>query len=406
VQKISSDAAGISKLDLKRQNRMHVLRYLRNMGPTCRVDIADGIGITKAAVTIIINEMIAEGILQERGEQPPDADGKVARGRKKILVDICDTCKLVLGLLIDGEQFTLGLCTLKGRTVEKQTCPLPAQPGVVPMLRAIREMYDSILYKNGLKPEMMAGMGICISSEHYDSAGVSMDERGRLDYTAFEQGLRVFCNLPVAFGTVAEGAAVAEIEFHPENERPPVNAVIQRTDRDLDCAVVIGRELYRGSTARPGIARMPVLPWVQGDPAAKLYYPEMFRLVYAGLERADGRDFREEMRRKGIRDPMKFFCRAAFRTGSPYYAGLMQELEDTYYWLFSSMYHAYAPDCLILIGEGGAERAVENALRRINRPGLGVDLGLCRRSILREYDLFKGAAALAVREFFIDRGGL
>ena len=54
---------GISKLDLKRQNRMQILRLLRNSGPTSRIDIAREIGITKAAVTVITNEMIRQGCL-------------------------------------------------------------------------------------------------------------------------------------------------------------------------------------------------------------------------------------------------------------------------------------------------------------------------------------------------------
>ena len=67
------DSLGISKLDLKRQNRMQILRLLRNVGPISRIDIAHTIHITKAAVTIITNEMIREGILIEIGEQAPPA---------------------------------------------------------------------------------------------------------------------------------------------------------------------------------------------------------------------------------------------------------------------------------------------------------------------------------------------
>ena len=75
------DSLGISKLDLKRQNRMQILRLLRNNGPISRIDIAHTIHITKAAVTIITNEMIREGILIEIGEQAPT--GKSRGGARK-----------------------------------------------------------------------------------------------------------------------------------------------------------------------------------------------------------------------------------------------------------------------------------------------------------------------------------
>ena len=71
---------GISKLDLKRRNRMHVLKILKQRGPTTRIDIAGTLELTRAAVTIITNEMIAQGIIQEIGEykhvteKPPEAE--------------------------------------------------------------------------------------------------------------------------------------------------------------------------------------------------------------------------------------------------------------------------------------------------------------------------------------------
>ena len=59
---------GISKLDLKRQNRMQVLKILKQQGPTSRIDIANMLELTRAAVTIITNEMISQGVIHEIGE--------------------------------------------------------------------------------------------------------------------------------------------------------------------------------------------------------------------------------------------------------------------------------------------------------------------------------------------------
>ena len=77
---------GISKLDLKRRNRMQVLKILKQRGPTSRIDIAGTLELTRAAVTIITNEMIEQGIIQEIGEYKHVTE-KAPRGRKKILID-------------------------------------------------------------------------------------------------------------------------------------------------------------------------------------------------------------------------------------------------------------------------------------------------------------------------------
>ena len=78
---------GISKLDLKRRNRMQVLRILKQNGSTSRIDIANQLELTRAAVTIITTDMIEQGIIYEVGEYKGTGD-KALRGRKKILIDI------------------------------------------------------------------------------------------------------------------------------------------------------------------------------------------------------------------------------------------------------------------------------------------------------------------------------
>ncbi|MBQ4050124.1 MAG: ROK family protein [Oscillospiraceae bacterium] len=400
IQKAAVDTAGISKLDLKRQNRMYILRCLRNSGSACRVDLAEGTGLTKAAVTIIVNEMIGDGVLRETGEQPPAGDGKAARGRKKILVDINETYRLAMGLLLDGGQITLGLCTLKGRTVEKQSSPLPKENDPAAILDSIRRMYDDIVYKNDLHPEMLTGLGVCVSSEYHNPFGITADSRGVIDYSPLERELKQICSLPMAFGTVAEGVAVAEIDLRPAGEVPPMNAVVLRTDSDLDTAVIICRELYRGSTGRPAS-----LLKMNSSPAYKVLRGYVLdRIRQAGIEK--GYNFVQQMFRRDLTDPMKLFCSSSFRPSDSYHIALLNEIEEAYYWMYDFLLRAYAPDRLILIGETGVERAVERALRRINKQFPQCEGGIIRRSLFRDFDLYKGAAALAVREFFIDRGGL
>ena len=93
---------GISKLDLKRRNRMQVLKILKQRGPTSRIDIAGTLELTRAAVTIITNEMIEQGIIAEIGEYKHTTE-KAPRGRKKILIDINHHYKFALGVVIEED---------------------------------------------------------------------------------------------------------------------------------------------------------------------------------------------------------------------------------------------------------------------------------------------------------------
>ncbi|MDF2568327.1 MAG: hypothetical protein K0R90_1783, partial [Oscillospiraceae bacterium] len=91
------DQFGISKLDLKRRNRMHILNLLRQRGPTSRIDISKALELTRAGVTIITNEMIEQGVIYEKGEMNMSGQ-KISRGRKKILLDINSNHKFAFGV--------------------------------------------------------------------------------------------------------------------------------------------------------------------------------------------------------------------------------------------------------------------------------------------------------------------
>ena len=109
---------GISKLDLKRRNRMQILRVIRDKGPISRVDIASALEITRAAVTIITNEMIEEGVLYEVGEAPVTFE-KLQKGRRKILIDVNANYKFVLGAVIDENGTSVGLTNLNNDILDK-----------------------------------------------------------------------------------------------------------------------------------------------------------------------------------------------------------------------------------------------------------------------------------------------
>jgi Mn-dependent DtxR family transcriptional regulator len=53
---------------------MQILRVIKESGPISRVDVASALEITRAAVTIITNEMIEEGVLVEIGEAPVNTE--------------------------------------------------------------------------------------------------------------------------------------------------------------------------------------------------------------------------------------------------------------------------------------------------------------------------------------------
>lgn len=204
---------GISKLDLKRQNRMQILYTLRHSGPLSRIDISNRIGLTRAAVTIIINDMIAGGVLHEVGEMQYSLDS-MPKGRKKILVDINENYRFALGALVEDSQVSVGLCNLSGGVMDKRQFRYDgAQVNKESILTFISEACSALLENNYLEPEALLGLGVGIQPAMYDTLNLPTDSNQTPDFSKLVEQLKETINLPVLVSNSICGLAIANVDF-------------------------------------------------------------------------------------------------------------------------------------------------------------------------------------------------
>ena len=121
------DTKGISKLDLKRRNRKQILLEIRENSTLARVDIAKRLNLTRAAVTIITNQMISEGILEDLAT-PKERDNEPKRkGRKKTMIRINPNYRFALGAAVTADYISIGLSNLEGEVLDKTFLPLKSK---------------------------------------------------------------------------------------------------------------------------------------------------------------------------------------------------------------------------------------------------------------------------------------
>lgn len=398
------DTIGISKLDLKRQNRMQILRLLRNHGPISRIDISHTIHITKAAVTIITNEMIEEGILQEVGEQAPTG-GKIPRGRKKILVGINPTWRLILGISLQGGWLDVGLCTLTGGIVEHHAVLLEERCSLESLLQIIGNSYGDLAYKNALKPDILLAMGVCIDAPFYGLCGIT-EENGRLETESFAEKLREIVDVPVVFGRLTEGISAAETGFHPDNIPAAANQIVLQMGGSFNSTVSIRQEVYRGANgAACCIGKMQLGEGLNRAPASE-------RLA----RRAVGEQIRAIRTRKlcpaldtlSMDNPQRaewLFCRSGFIPEDPAVRQYFDRIREDYASILSAVLTFYDPQSVIVFPDGSVMEALSQAMRSVNLRFSGKEDGIIRFSRFDESNLFLTGAALAAESCFIQRGG-
>lgn len=402
---------GISKLDLKRQNRMQILKLLRNEGPTSRIDIARKIGITKAAVTIITNEMIEQGIIYEKGEQLPKGN-KIPRGRKKILLDVNPTYKMGMGLVVDNGFIYFGLCTLKGDIIEKHTKAIGPEDNAEDIFAVIEKIYQDIMYKNDLKPSLVAGLGVCISKEYYGMLKVSVEPDGTVNYSGLRERLAMFVGVSMAFGSLIEGVATAETDFTQNYEEPVKNLLVFRYAKNFDCAISIGQELYRGShgnvldIAHFKVAQEPECTCGQSGCVSAVFSQERFLSRIKEVYSPEQPPVLWEQTAGVFQKAIDLFRQPEYIPQDIPILDVFRDTGDAYFTLFRDMVLFFDPDKIILFGEGEAfEYLTEYLVKTAEEKSLYVEKKLIARSGISLQNVFLAAASLATREFFINKGG-
>ncbi len=206
--------SGISKLDLKRINRMQVLRTVWEAGPISRVDLAQKLQITRASITQITNAMISEGLLTEIGEAPYQSNpqDRLPKGRRKILLDINANYKFVLGAVISEHEITVGLCTMHMEILDKASMPCTDHTSRKEILQFIISSAEKMMSNSCLKRENVLGLGVGVMPIMIGRMRVFYKD-GTLDFTELIKALSVPQMPPIFCGNAVWLLALANADL-------------------------------------------------------------------------------------------------------------------------------------------------------------------------------------------------
>ena len=230
---------GISKLDLKRRNRAQILKVIRECGPISRVDIANSMKITRAAVTIITNEMIEEGVLYEVGEAPVSAVN-LQKGRRKILIDINHDHKYIIGASISNKRITAGIVNLNKEVLVKTGCNIAADMTADDMINYIISSSKSMLESKGLEVSKILGMGIGIQPDMFSKLKVYLKD-GKPDYSNIIHKINSELNIPITCSNLVAALALANQNDNVKEREG--NYILLKQGRHMNLAVLIENEI-------------------------------------------------------------------------------------------------------------------------------------------------------------------
>ncbi|MBR2284829.1 MAG: ROK family transcriptional regulator [Ruminococcus sp.] len=231
---------GISKLDLKRRNRMQILRVIRESGPISRVDVASALEITRAAVTIITNEMIEEGVLIEIGEAPVNAE-KLQKGRRKILIDINVNSRFALGATVDEREVSIGLTNLNTEILDKASMTIEERTTSKDIINFIINTCNTMIENSALTKDKILGLGVGVVPSMWGKLKIFYKD-GVLDFTNFIDKLSGGLDVQISCGNAVGLMALASNDFRVQNGYQ-TNTAFLHNGNQVNLAIVNKNEL-------------------------------------------------------------------------------------------------------------------------------------------------------------------
>lgn len=236
------EVRGISKLDLKRRNRKQILLSIREAGQLARVDIAKRLALTRAAVTIITNTMVSQGILIEVAQKAAADNEPRTRGRKKTMICINPNYKFVFGVAITERQLSIGLANLGGDVMDKAYMDIDDDTELQAITSFLAKNIKSMLKNSSLERKQILGLGIGIMPSRVALLRGEEKKTG-WEFARVKNMLELELEMPVHINNLIGLYALANIDY--PSQRYMTQVVLYSGDQ-YHASIIANNEMVSG----------------------------------------------------------------------------------------------------------------------------------------------------------------
>lgn len=163
---------GLNTNHLKPSNRSLTLQLLFSHGTLSRTDIADFLNITTAAVTMIVNEFLSEGLLVQKEDFFPESLPRA--GRRRAPLSIQYDWRYVLAIDIHSYYINIALTNLKGDILIEHPSLTPATNEPRTLCSNIAKECIKMLWEASISTEQILGAGVTIIGPVNQDDGIAL----------------------------------------------------------------------------------------------------------------------------------------------------------------------------------------------------------------------------------------
>lgn len=236
---------GDNMMGVKRTNRSAALRILHERGSISRKRLAESIKLSPTAITKIVGDMIAEGLVIEGSTVPSGS-----AGRREVMVILNSTARCALGVQLNKGFATVSAVWLDGSVIfsDEISYSVPAPAKEVAL--AASEKLFAMCRKHKIENSSIVGLGISVS-------GI-LDESHKLlcnSYGIFDSENIPFCDifqeltgLPVVMDRTVR--ALFEAQMFLSKEKSIDSQFFLHCDNNIDAALFINNRICQGAFQR------------------------------------------------------------------------------------------------------------------------------------------------------------
>lgn len=401
---------GVNMTTVKYQNRSLILNTLKASGASSRVDIAQRLGLTPAAITILVNEMVAEGIISEVGQLEEDSK---KLGRKKMLIDINSDFKHVIGISIEPDWIGIGISNLQGVIKSSKRLPTDKTEEPVKLLQNICSECMNMLWKENILKESVLGIGVGIVGQVDHANGTSNRAYGLWNKAVpIKQILEDAIGIGVKVDNNVRALALGELEYY--RSEIPQNILFIKYGPGVGSAMIIDNEIYYGSSNSAGeightivdvngesckCGRTGCLETIASEKAVvkrllPIFSPEKTPILY---EICDGME--ENISKEKVYKTLELGDEQVF--------DIIRNAVNQTALAVANAISLFDPSKVILYGKAFSQEVIIREFTSVLKDVLGLQQleNYISLSKLNHKESYAGGVAIALKEFFYDIGG-
>ena len=242
---------GANHQSTKTQNRALILKLICTGSAVSRIDLSRQTGLSKMAITNLVNELLSEGyVVEGEGREMPDKG--TATGRRPVVLSPDTESRGVIGLYISRDYATAILSNFKCHILEKFTVSFAYEETPESFCEKLISLIGDVMASPNAGKRKLEGIGVACIGPLDSREGVILEPPNfhMLKSIAVGSLLKKTFNLPVYVDNDMNAAALAERLYGKGKDVS--HFVYVGITNGIGAGIISGEQLFSGERGFSG----------------------------------------------------------------------------------------------------------------------------------------------------------